>query len=557
MKARFNQRWLSVLLLIMVAVAIIAPRAPALNRFVTADEWAWVGRSAGFYTSFRLKDFAGTFQHSHPGVTAMWAGTLAYLWRYPGLVWDATPTTVDNFHRLERFLKARGRPAMLILESARYFMVIGTTLALVLAFLATKRLFGIWPALVGLLLIAFDPFHIGLTRLLHLDGLISSLMFLAVVSFLCFNYQGRRWYDLLLATFATGFAWLTKSPSIFLVPFFGLVSMVAIWNGWHQDKRMNWDNFWHSSWPFLVVVLGAALIFIVFWPSMWVNPIGTLTQMFDTTSAYALEGHTREVFFSGRIVDGDPGWLFYPINYLWRTTPGVLAGLALALLAFFKRWSPLEEKRRREIAVLLVLDALLFAVMMSLGAKKFDRYIIPSFPPLDLVAGIGWAALLGWVWGRPKQPAARWAAVGLGVLVIGSQVFLAGRTYPYYLTYYNPLLGGSAKAPEVMMIGWGEGLDQAARYINSLPKSERMKVMSLYPPGSVSYILNGEAFNQPPVWEGPGPLKAQGIDYMIIYRNQIQRQLPDPAMLNYFAGQEPEYEVLINGLLYAQVYPIW
>jgi Dolichyl-phosphate-mannose-protein mannosyltransferase len=539
-----------------VALAILLPRLPALDRFVTADEWAWVGRSARFYTSFRLKDFAGTFQHSHPGVTAMWAGTLAYLWRFPELVWEAPPATLANIYKLEQFLKVRERPPLMILESARSFMVIGTTLALVLAFLAAKRLFGIWPALIGLLLIAFDPFHIGLTRLLHLDGLISSLMFLAVVSFLCFNYQGRRWYDLLLATFATGFAWLTKSPSIFLVPFFGMVSMVAIWNGWRQEKRMNWDNFWHSSWPFLVVVFGAALIFIVFWPSMWVNPIGTLTKMFDTTSGYVRAGQNANIFFSGRIIDDDPGWLFYPVNYLWRTTPAVLAGLALALLAFLRRWSPLEDQPRREMAVLLVLYGLLFAVMMSLGAKKYDRYIIPSFPPLDLVAGIGWAALLGWLWGRPRQPLGRWAAVGLGVLAIGSQAFLAWRTYPYYLTYYNPLLGGSAKAPQVMTIGWGEGLDQAARYINSLPRSERMKVMSLLPHGSVSYILNGEALDQPQVWEGPGPLKAQGIDYMIIYRNQIQRQLPDPAMLDYFTGQEPEYEVFINGLMYAQVYPI-
>jgi hypothetical protein len=51
-------------------------------------------------------------------------------------------------------------------------------------------------------------------------------------------------------------------------------------------------------------------------------------------------------------------------------------------------------------------------------------------------------------------------------------------------------------------------------------------------------------------------LKAQGIDYVIIYRNQLQRQLPDPAMLDYFAGQTPEYEVYIDGIQYAQIYPI-
>jgi len=556
MNPQINRRWASALFLILVSLAIVAPRAPALDRFVTADEWAWVGRSARFYTSLRLKNFAGTFQHSHPGVTAMWAGSFAYLWRFPELVWEAPPATLANIHKLEQFLKVRERPALMILESARDFMVLGTSLALLLAFLAARRLFGTWPAFAGILLIAFDPFHIGLTRLLHLDGLISSLMFLAVLSFLCFIYQGRRWSDLLLATLATGFAWLTKSPSIFLVPFFGLVSLAAIWNTWREDRRVNRGNFWRLTWPFLVVVSGAVLIFVLFWPAMWIDPLGTLIRMFDTTSEYALEGHDKDLFFMGRVIDGDPGWLFYPVNYLWRTTPSVLGGLLLAVLAFIKRWPPLEEGRRREIAVLLLLDGLLFAVMMSLGAKKFDRYIIPSFPPLDLLAGIGWAAFLGWLWRRPTQPLARWVAAGLAILVIGGQAFLAARTYPYYLTYYNPLMGGSKKAPEVMIIGWGEGLDQAARFLNGLPKSERMKVMSLYPHGSVSYIFNGEALDQPLVWEGPEPLMAQGIDYVILYRNQIQRQLPDPAMLEYFAGQTPEYVVYIDGLRYAQIFGI-
>jgi len=32
---------------------------------------------------------------------------------------------------------------------------------------------------------------------------------------------------------------------------------------------------------------------------------------------------------------------------------------------------------------------------------------------------------------------------------------------PYYLSYYKPLRW-LAKGPEVMLVGWGEGLDQAA-----------------------------------------------------------------------------------------------
>jgi hypothetical protein len=45
-------------------------------------------------------------------------------------------------------------------------------------------------------------------------------------------------------------------------------------------------------------------------------------------------------------------------------------------------------------------------------------------------------------------------------------------TFPYYLSYYNPLMGGPRKAPQVMQIGWGEGLDQAGRYLDRNPSPE-------------------------------------------------------------------------------------
>ena len=65
-------------------------------------------------------------------------------------------------------------------------MVLGTTLAVGLAFVAAVRLVGLWVAFIGFLLIAFDPFHAGLTRILHHDGLESGLMFLSFLSFLVF-----------------------------------------------------------------------------------------------------------------------------------------------------------------------------------------------------------------------------------------------------------------------------------------------------------------------------------------------------------------------------------
>jgi hypothetical protein len=547
-------RTMTVLALVFVVGLILAIRVPGLNRFATPDEAAWVGRSASFYYALAHHNFVDTFQHSHPGVTATWAGTFAYRWRYPALAWEATPRILKNWMNVEPFLKEHGQNPLDILAAARLFMVLGTAGALGLAFWCAWRLLGLLPAFLGFLLIALDPFHAGLTRLLHLDGLMGSLLLLSTLAFLCFLVRGRKIYDLLLAIVATGFAWLTKSPSQVLIPFLGLLFLEETWRLWKDRKKLQFSDVWETAWPFLAWGVGSTLIFVIFWPAMWVDPLGTLQKMFDVTLSYAVEGHSSAVFFNGRVIDGDPGWFFYPVNYLWRATPAVLAGLVLCLLAYLKRWWPLDNPDNRRVVVFLVLFALLFAIQMSFGAKKFDRYLIPSFLPLDLLAGVGWASLLGVLWQKANSGAIRVAILVALFLVVGSQAFFTLRSYPYYINYYNPLLGGDARAPQVMMIGWGEGLDRAASYLNQLPDAEDLRVMSYYPDGSFSYFFDGETIALPDDWDDNGSNQLSAIDYAVLYAHQWQRQVPNANLLSFFDQMIPEYVVKIDGLEYARIY---
>ena len=546
--------WLKLLLLGAVLLAVWLPRGLALDRFATPDEAAWVGRSASFYHALLHRDFAATFQHSHPGVTATWAGAVSFRYHYPGLASQADARTLKNWERVEPFLRERGYQPVQILETARAFMVLGTTAALGAAWFYALRLLGLWPALVGLLLVAFDPFHAGLTRLLHLDGLAGSLMLASCLAFLAFVYRGRRWFDLVLAAVLAGLAWLTKVPALFLVPFFGLVMGIEVLRGWRKAGRLRGADIARAALPLLAWAGISLLVFVLLWPAMWVDPLGALSQMFSRSLSYAEEGHSSVIFFNGQVYAGDPGWSFYPVNYLWRTTPPVLFGLVLAGIALLRGRVPRDRPEMRWVVLLLVLYAVLFGVGMSLAAKKFDRYLLPSFPALDLVAGFGWAALLGWLWGAAPRPPVRLAGAAAVGLAVVWQLLLALQTAPYYLSYYNPLLGGSERAPQVMMIGWGEGLDQAARYLNTLPHASDLRVMSHYPDGSFSYFFEGETLNLPERWGGLADEQLDGVDYLVLYIHQWQRRRPDPEMLAFFAAQTPEFVVRIDGLDYAQVY---
>jgi 4-amino-4-deoxy-L-arabinose transferase-like glycosyltransferase len=117
---------------------------------------------------------------------------------------------------------------------------------------------------------------------------------------------------------------------------------------------------------------------------------------------YAESGHASAVFFNGQALpDGNLGlryFYFYPLTYLWRATPVALLGLLPAVGGFFTRRKPFEQERARLAVAGLALLVVVFTLVITLGEKKFDRYLLPVYPALDLIAGLGWFALAAWLW---------------------------------------------------------------------------------------------------------------------------------------------------------------
>ena len=120
-------------------------------------------------------------------------------------------------------------------------------------------------------------------------------------------------------------------------------------------------------------------------------------------------------------------------------------------------------------------------------------------------------------------------------------------TFPYYLSYYNPLLGGSARAPAVMQIGWGEGADRAARLLAEQPNAAEKVVASAYTNGPFSYFFPGKTL---PItfWHQ--------ADYAVLYAQDFQRRLPSPRQIRYFESLEPADTVVLDGLAYAKIYAL-
>jgi hypothetical protein len=551
-----RKTWIGILIFAVVVLALWLPRGLALDRFVTPDEPKWLTRSANFFLALAQRDFASTFQKEHPGVTVMWAGTAGFLAKFPSYV-TLGPGQQDRPQRFHRYLANIGVDALELLKTGRAIIVAGIVATLGLAFWQATRLIGVLPALMGFLLIAFDPFLIALSRLLHLDGLVSALILLSLLAWLNFLYRGNRWGDLALSAIAAGLSWLTKSPAFFLIPFIGWTCLIEIGRSWRKEKTFPRALLWRVFKAVLLWTGIAVVLFILLFPAMWSDPLHALGQIFGGAASYASEGHDSVTFFNGMVFpSGIPDWRFYPVNYFWRATPPVLLGLALLTIALLlPRKFPLTLEQKLA-ALHLGLFAFLFTVFMTLGAKKFDRYLLPVFAPLDLLAALGWYAILRI---NPRDPASSprhfdWRQAGAITIlsaVVLFQAISALRTYPYYFDYYNPLAGGSARAPGVMMIGWGEGLDQAARYLNAKPDAEKLRVASWYPDGPFSYFFEGETLQRDlPV----NPAELPQADYLVLYSHQWQRHLPSEEFLAYFDAQTPEKVIYLDGLEYARIY---
>ena len=536
------------ILLVLFALALL-PRILTLDAFITWDEPMWVFRSGRFLNGLTHARWMDTAPTGHPGVTTMWAGALGV-----ALHSAADPAAGQALAALvaSAGLDVQDTGALRLLGEflplARLPVAVVTALSVVAFYCLARRLFDSSIALMAALLLAFDPFFLAHSRLLHVDALMSSFMTLSLLGLLVYLMDGRRGREAALSGLFAGLAMLTKLPAVFMVPFtllltggFWLSDLVqrkrskTVASG--DDPIMSCNP--RSPWRGLLLWgLAAGLTMIVLWPALWADPLGTAQIILGIAERHATTPHVNNFWF-GRVVR-DPGLPFYLLALLFRLTPVTALGLLAAL--------PLLARRGRLRTLLLALlgYVVLFVLMLTAAAKKFDRYLLPCFPVLDLAAAAGLMALLRWMTTRKRlsEQARRAALVSGAVLVVFVQAAGTLPHHPYYLTYYNPLLGGGRRAVQTITVGWGEGLDQAARYLNQRPDAAELEIAAWGVAG-VAPILRGHVH----VLNERSCVLA---DYVLLNIGDVQ--FGSPYTFDYYGRAEPEYVVRLHGVEYAWVY---
>jgi 4-amino-4-deoxy-L-arabinose transferase-like glycosyltransferase len=527
-----NQPFARILIALGLFLLALVPRVAGLADFLTTDEaYHWIDRTARFSEAIAQRRWIGTLQTGHPGVTLMWLGSLG--------------------QALERWRGASGDPdplahlAWLRLPSATF-----EALLIPLAYLLLVKLLGHRSALFGAALWATSPYLIAHSRLLHLDALLTAFVTFSVMLLAGACWLSRRRLMLVGSGLCAGLALLTKGPALILLPFAGLLLLALSWQA-ELATDIAGDTAAKRARRVARVVavrylvwLGLALLVVAaLWPALWADPGRALARYVGEISDNGGRPNGDGQFFFGQAV-ADPGPLFYPVADLFRMTPVMMVGLAGLPLAL--RHDPAGRPRRRMMLVLCAL-ALFWTFVMTLGPKKFDRYVLPAWPALLILSGSGLAALAGWL--AAQVSAAQRALIhGLIVaVVLACEIGQLAWYHPYYLSYYNPVLGGGRAAQRTLLIGWGEGMDQVGAYLRSRPDLGYGPVLSalgatLQPFVPVD-VRSVEDF---------GTLPA---NYAVVYLESVQRAA-NPALYAALQTTVPLRRITIHGIDYALIYQL-
>ncbi len=434
---------------IIVIFLFILLRIPSLGHdSFNTDFWRWQARIYDFGTGVFTAKFDMTIQKYHPGVTLMWIGTAAV--KSYNLYYRITTKADPPDNSIKTVFELN------FIQNLFIVFVIAITLASV--FYCLRKLFSLKYAWVFFILLSLEPFYIALTRVVHLEGLLSTFMLAYFIWLYFYLTDKTNIKSLILSSFFASCALLTKSSSLFLIPFSGLLILMEFILPFKKGKTY----IKPAIKAFSVWLIFVLLFFVVLWPGMWVVPAKALGEYFTGIFTVGVEGGHTQLYF-GKLV-GDPGYSFYFVVLLYRTSLYLIVGILGAIL-YLKNF---DNKIKKFISFALLFSVLYF-VEITLPTKKLDRYILPSIVGLSLIV----AAFYEWV---IRMGNIRLKIISLSLFVFHLITIIL--IHPDYFSYYSLLGGGLKTGIKVLEPKWMVGQNNLAIYFKDILKQGKYETFT-------------------------------------------------------------------------------
>jgi len=545
-KLRINLRWQRWVLPVGVFFMALLPRIISLNVFLTADEDDQIMFAHLFLKYVLQGDFDRIFFLGYPGIPTLMLGAggvaARYLFHYTNILplsWVNADfmTTLDQITANWRTFTFDN--PLDFLGWVRVPLAIVAALSILGIFLLARRLLDERLALLITLIIAFDPFILAHTRVIHVDAPASYFMFLSFLAFILYLNEGG-WKGLVLAGLFAALAILSKTSAAILGPILLISGVIyALFPPPGQPRAVRWKRLG------VAIVVGLALLAMTlyaFWP--------VVQQLVANLESVNRSPHrTAGTFWTEWQSDLNPFyylWVF-PFHLTPLVTIALLIGLVMIVVGIiaYLRGRENQPSRMLPLALGLLVYIVVYIAIASLVSRRGDRYILPVYFSSGMLAALALWWVASYVPGLFRKVNITSMQI-LGVAVAWQMLFVL-LYHPYYLSYFNPLLGGYRTAPYWINVGWGEGLDRAAGYLNHITGSEK-------PPVASWYSKQFAPFYRGPTADLSSESAALTGDYTVFYINQVQRGFPSSEILTYFQQRDPLGIIKIGGIPYVWIY---
>ena len=328
------------------------------------------------------------------------------------------------------------------LTNNRMLSVFLTSFAAVLVFLIGARYISLYSGTAAGIIFSMMPIPLGHSQIAMLEPLGLFFFTASVFTFFLFLEKPDK-KRVILAGVALGFAVLARETHIMLIPMMLLIIFIK-----HRtDKKIIRTIFYKTLGIFGI----SFLTFFSFWPM----PFFHLDYMYRHFVDLRVNVTTSipEVFFGRLMLVPIP----YYFVYFIITTPLII--LLLSLIGLKK-----IDRSRNWIWYSLILW-FCFPFLMSFYPKREQgiRYIIQICAPLALIAGLGFETLVSRLTKKINYK------LLLLFFLFLYQFIILFRITPYYIDYFNILVGGAKGVYEKRLFHlawWGEGIKEAFTYLD-------------------------------------------------------------------------------------------
>lgn len=449
---------------ILVFIFFVLMRLPSLghDNFNT-DVWKWKSRSYNFGSGLFSGRFDQTLQTYHPGVTLMWLGGVGVkVNNYMAKINNQSLVADDNIQIIFQ---------LDFVQKLLVVLVMGIAISFI--FYVLKNVFGLKYALFSAVMLNLEPFYLGLTRVFHLEGLVSTFMLASIIWLYYFFLDRVNRKRLIISGIFAGLAFLTKTSALFLIPFCGLVTLIYVFRNGNVDFKKGAKNtiLREKIWKLLksfgsvfFMWLGVLLlVFFALWPAMWVMP-GKVTQtLYSGVADVGVEGDHFQFYF-GKFVE-NPGPSFYFVVLALKSSIYLLVGFIGSL--FIRKKLP--EDKRKFLDYLLIFVFFYF-IQLTIPTKKLDRYILPALVVISLLSSIFFI----WIFEKINFKKT-WQKIVTLVLFLIPAVYTNVYVHPDYFSYFNPMFGGLKTGVNIIEPKWIIGEREILNYFTELSDKTGME----------------------------------------------------------------------------------